>query len=328
MTFKNKTILVTGGTGSFGNYIAKRLLDSGVKEVRILSRDEKKQYDMRIHYNYDERLKFFVGDIRDFDRVNMVMKGVDLVYQAAALKQVPSCESAPFEAVKTNVIGVENVIRSSILNKVEKVICVSTDKAVKPVNVMGMTKAIQERLIINANQDPDNENTKLCVVRYGNVLLSRGSVVPYFRKLLAEGKELTITDYEMTRFLLSLDDAIDLVVYATIHGEGGETFVKKAPAVKILRLAEILSENEGKELKVREIGKFPGEKLHEILITEEELDRTRDEGNYFKVNPWWIRTRFNELKEEYASDSEIISEGAAIRALLDHADVSAKKVMI
>lgn len=326
MHYKGKVVLVTGGTGSFGNYISHRLLEKDVKEIRIYSRDEKKQYDMRIHYKNHPKLKFYIGDIRDVSRLNDIMVGVDLVYQAAALKQVPACELAPFEAVKTNVAGVENVIRTALRNKVEKVICVSTDKAVKPVNVMGMTKAIQERLILNANHDPDNKGTKLCVVRYGNVMLSRGSVIPFFRRQLSLNETLTITDEGMTRFLLTLSDAIDLVMYATENTQGGETFVKKAPSSSILHLAKILSEQSGKPFKHKNIGKFPGEKLHEILISEEELVRTEDKGDYFIVHPWWNSNNHNDLKVEYDSGSAVTFDDEFIKSLIDRADNKASEV--
>jgi len=325
---RNKIVLVTGGTGSFGNYIVNRLLKYDVKEIRILSRDEKKQYDMKINYKHNPKLKFFIGDIRDYVRVEAVMENVDIVYQAAALKHVAVCENSPFEAVKTNIVGVENVIRAALKFKVEKIICVSTDKAVKPVNVMGMTKAIQERLMLSANLSPENKGTVICVVRYGNVLLSRGSVVPYFRRLLTRGETITITHEEMTRFLLTLDDAIDLVMFATEHALGGETFVKKAPAALITHIAKVLSEDAGKSAEYKVIGKFPGEKLHEILITEEELDRTEDKGDYFTVHPWWNKQIFTDLNEEYSSGMEIIKEDSEIRALIAYADDKARNVHI
>ena len=327
MDFSNKIILVTGGTGSFGHYIVHRFLtDYDVKEVRILSRDEKKQYDMKIHYQHNPKLNFFLGDIRDANRVDDVMQDVDIVYQAAALKQVPACEIDPFEAVKTNVIGVENIIRAALKHRVEKVICVSTDKAVKPVNVMGMTKAIQERLMLSANHAPTNKSTKLCVVRYGNVMLSRGSVIPYFRKLLLEKKQLTITDEKMTRFLLTLDDAIDLVMFATINTVGGETFVKKAPSTYMTDLAKILSEDLGIPTNYRIIGKYPGEKLDEILITEEELQRTENKGDYFTIHPWWDKKTFLDLTEEYSSGMEVIRDEITIKALIARADEKAKEI--
>jgi UDP-N-acetylglucosamine 4,6-dehydratase len=318
--FKNKTVLVTGGTGSFGNFITRRLFDLGVKEIRIFSRDEKKQYDMRIHYKNDSRLHFFIGDIRNPERVLEVMHGVDIVYQAAALKQVPACEQAPLEAIQTNILGVQNIIDAALKCKVEKVITVSTDKAVKPVNVMGMSKALQERLIINANHSPMNRGTKFCVVRYGNVLQSRGSVVPFFRRQLKYGEKITITDEQMNRFLLTLGDAIDLVFFATEHTIGGETFVKKAPSSRIIDIAKVLSEEAGQELEYSVIGKFPGEKLYEILITEEELSRTKDMGDYFVVYPYWTKERYSDLQTEYGSDSDIVTELAKIKELIDRSD--------
>lgn len=326
--YKNKTILVTGGTGSFGNYIVHRLITKDVKEIRILSRDEKKQYDMRIFYKNNPKLKFFIGDIRDFNRVNEVMEGVDIVYQAAALKHVSVCEMSPFEAVKTNVIGVENVISAALKHKVQKVICVSTDKAVKPVNVMGMTKAIQERLMLSANHAPENKGTIFCVVRYGNVLLSRGSIIPYFRKLLSEGETLTITDEKMTRFLLTLEDAIDLVMFATENAVGGETFVKKAPSAYIVDLAKVLCIEAGKPYDYRVIGKIPGEKLDEILITEEELLRSEDNGDYFTIHPWWKQVKFNHISEEYSSGMDIIRDVKTLQNLLNTADEQAALVNV
>lgn len=325
---KDQIVVVTGGTGSFGNYIVHRLLRMDVGEIRILSRDEKKQYDMRINYRNNPRLRFFIGDIRDRARVDQVMEGADVVYQAAALKHVPVCEQSPFEAVKTNVVGVENVIRSACRHRVKKVVCVSTDKAVKPVNVMGMTKAIQERLMISANREPDNEGTVFTVVRYGNVLLSRGSVVPYFRRLIDRKEAITVTDEAMTRFLLTLDDAIDLVMYATDNAVGGETFVKKAPAALIVQIARVLCAQAGVPAEYKVIGKFPGEKIHEILITEEELDRTEDKGDYFTIRPWWRREVSHELRDEYSSGNEILRDDAQIGALIDRADRSARNVHI
>lgn len=328
MSLKNKVILVTGGTGSFGNFIAHRLLEQEVKEIRILSRDEKKQYDMRIHYNNHPKIRFFVGDIRDYARVEEAMEGVDIVYQAAALKQVPACEYDPMEAIKTNVIGVNNIIRAALKSKVEKVITVSTDKAVKPVNVMGMTKALQERLMVSANLSPANKGTKFCVVRYGNVMRSRGSVIPYFRRLLALNQTLTITDVDMTRFLLTLGDAIDLVFYATEHTQGGETFVKKAPTTTVINIAKVLCEEFGKEFNYKTIGKYPGEKIHEILISEEELLRTQDKGDYFVVNPWWNKTLINELKEEYSSGMDVLNDLEEVKNILKKADIEYNKISV
>jgi len=327
--FENKTILVTGGTGSFGNYICHRLLNEyNPKEIRILSRDEKKQYDMRIHYKSHPKLKFFIGDIRDFSRVNEVMSGVDIVYQAAALKHVPVCEQSPFEAIKTNVVGVENVIRAALSHGVKSMVCVSTDKAVKPVNVMGMTKALQERLMLAANNAPDNKGTTVCVVRYGNVLLSRGSVIPYFRKLLSEGRNITITDKDMTRFLLTLSDAIDLVMYATVHMQGGETFVKKAPSAYIEDIAEVLCKEQNLPYQKEYIGRLPGEKLDEILLTEEELPRSKDMGDYICVHPWWKKEVYNDFSKEYSSGDEIEKDHGRIAELIAEADKMAATINI
>jgi len=326
--FKDQVVLVTGGTGSFGNYIVNRLLTKDVKEVRIFSRDEKKQYDMKIFYNNNPKLKFFIGDIRDYSRVSEVMKGVDIVYQAAALKHVSVCEMSPFEAVKTNVVGVQNVISASLKNQVKQVICVSTDKAVKPVNVMGMTKALQERLMISANMAPENRGTIFSVVRYGNVLLSRGSVIPFFRKLINDNETITITDEKMTRFLLTLEDAIDLVMFATENAEGGETFVKKAPSTYIVDLAKVLCMEANKPYNYRVIGKLPGEKLDEILITEEELDRSEDKGDYFTIHPWWSKKVFRDIEKEYSSGQNITRDISMIKSLIKEADLRASEVHI
>lgn len=328
MDFKNKIVLVTGGTGSFGNYLVHRLLSTDVNELRIFSRDEKKQYDMKENYKNDSRLKFFIGDIRDARRIDEVMENVDVLYQAAALKHVPVCEFSPFEAVKTNIVGVENVIQAALKHQVDKVVCLSTDKAVKPVNVMGMTKAIQERLIVSANLSPRNRGTIFSVVRYGNVLMSRGSVVPFFRRLLARGEEITITDERMSRFLLTLNDAIDLVMFATINGYGGETFVKKAPSALIPQIARILSEDLDKDFRYKIIGKYPGEKIHEILITEEEFDRSEDHGQYFTIHPWWKKEQFTDISVEYSSEDQLIDDDAQIRQLIHSADEAAQRIQI
>jgi UDP-N-acetylglucosamine 4,6-dehydratase/5-epimerase len=324
--FQDKVILVTGGTGSFGHYIVDRLLAYPVKEIRILSRDEKKQYDMKIRYQNNPILKFFIGDIRDRQRIDEVMEGVNIVYQAAALKHVPICEYSPYEAVKTNVVGVENIVQSALRFGVEKVICVSTDKAVKPVNVMGMTKALQERLMLSANLATNNKGTKFCVVRYGNVLLSRGSVIPYFRQLISENKPLTITDEAMTRFLLTLDDAIDLVMFATEFTKGGETFVKKAPSALMIDIARILCDEAKTNFNYKVIGKYPGEKIHEILITEEELQRTEDNQDYFVVHPWWNSKSFEDIVDEYSSGTSVVTNTQIIQELISVADAKAKAV--
>lgn len=327
MIFNNAVVLIAGGTGSFGNFMVAKLLEHNLRELRILSRDEKKQYDMKKHYGSDERLRFFIGSIRDFECVNQVMAGVDIVLQAAALKQVPNCEMNPMEAIKTNVIGVDNVIRAAIAHQTSLFITVSTDKAVKPVNVMGMTKALQERLVINANYLPDNSATRFLCVRYGNVMSSRGSAIPFFRELIARDEVITITDVHMTRFLLTFGDAIDLVSFATENAQGGEIFVKKAPSVRIVDLARILCEQAGKPFSYREIGKYPGEKIHEILISEEELNRTIDRGDYFNIAPWWETAHYKHVVAEYSSADHVASDDV-IKQLLDKSDDEFERVAI
>lgn len=327
--FENKIVLITGGTGSFGNYIVYRLLkETNVKEIRIFSRDEQKQYDMKIHYKSDPRLKFFIGDIRNYHRVYDVMENVDIVYQAAALKHVPVCEQSPYEAVQTNIIGVENIISCALKRMVEKVICVSTDKAVKPVSVMGMTKAIQERLMLSANRAPNNRGTMFAVIRYGNVLLSRGSIVPYFRRLLSIGEELTYTDMKMTRFLLTFDDAIDLIIFATDHATGGEIFIKKPPSTYISKIGEVLCREAGLPHDYKVIGCFPGEKLDEILLSEEELIYAEDMGDYIIVHPWWHKLTFRDFKKEYISSDNMIFHMDQIAALIADADKKAEYINI
>ncbi len=320
MSLNNKIVLVTGGTGSFGKFIVRRLLDSNVREVRVFSRDEKKQYDMRLHYAGEKRIRFITGDVRDLNRVREAMHNCALVFQAAALKHVFACELQPFEAVKTNVAGAENVISAAMDARVARVVTVSTDKAVKPVNVMGMTKALQERLTLSANNSPANQGTKLSVVRYGNVMNSRGSAVPFFRDLVAAGKPITITHPAMTRFLLTLNDAVDLVLFAAKHMKGGETFVKKAPTVRILDLAAAIAEEGGRKFDHKVIGVLPGEKFHEVLISEEELQRTRDLGDYYVVAPWWEKKFTTKLQAEYSSEHNIVSDLSAIRTLLAKSD--------
>jgi UDP-N-acetylglucosamine 4,6-dehydratase len=317
---KNKTVLVTGGTGSFGLFIVQRLLRLGVRKVRVLSRDEKKHYDMRIQFSGENRLELMTGDIRDHRRVKQAVNGCHLVFQAAAMKHVNNCEMHPYEACRTNIEGVQNVIDASIEAGVERFITVSTDKAVKPVNVMGMTKAIQERLVIAANYLPGAGRTRFACVRYGNVMSSRGSAIPFFRSLIEKGRPITITHEEMTRFLLTLDDAIDLVMYAADHMRGGEIYVKKAPSVRIVDLARCLCESAGRNFDYQVIGMIPGEKLHEILISEEELPRTRELPGYFIVSPFWARRPKDPVGEEYESSSELIEEQIKIRRLLARSD--------
>ena len=325
VSIKEKSILVTGGTGSFGNFIVHRLLELGAREVRVLSRDEKKQHDMKCFYRGHTNLTFVIGDLRDRQTVAEAMQGIQVVFQAAALKQVPSCESFPMEAVQTNVLGVHNLIAAALERGVEVFIGLSTDKAVKPVNVMGMTKALQERLVLAANSSRTNKGTRLACVRYGNVLRSRGSVIPFFRRQLSLGQRVTVTDERMTRFLLTLNEAIDLVLYAIAHAQGGEIFVRKAPAARILDVASVISEEFGRSLNYEVIGMLPGEKLNEVLVSEEELARVEDCGNYLKVHPWWSKERPHELDREFNSLDHLVSRDE-VRKLIAQADAEFKKM--
>jgi UDP-N-acetylglucosamine 4,6-dehydratase/5-epimerase len=319
MDYSQKSVLVSGGTGSFGNFIVHRLLDLEAKEVRVLSRDEKKQHDMRVFYRGRTNLTFVLGDIRNRNRLDEAMNGIDIMFHAAALKQVPTCEQFPDEAIHTNIAGAQNVVDAALRNNLETFVMISTDKAVKPVNVMGMTKAIQERIVLKGNQSRLNRGTRFACVRYGNVLRSRGSVVPLFRRLLAGGKRISITDERMTRFLLTLNDAIDLVLYAAAEQRGGEIFVRKAPAARIVDLARVLSEQANKPLEYDIIGMLPGEKLNEIMLSEEELVRTEDMGDYYKIHPWWSAMHLDHLTAEYSSYDNLV-EMEHIRRLLARAD--------
>lgn len=281
--FSNKTLLITGGTGSFGNAVLRRFLDSDLHEIRILSRDEKKQDDMRKKYN-NPKLKFYIGDVRDYQSVLNVVRGVDFIYHAAALKQVPSCEFHPLEAVKTNVLGTENVLEAAISCGVERVICLSTDKAVYPINAMGISKAMMEKVIVAKSRS--SNSTVICATRYGNVMASRGSVIPLFVDQIRAGKPITITDPNMTRFMMTLDDAVDLVLYAFEYGKSGEIFVQKAPAATIQTLAHALSGLMGvPSHEVRIIGTRHGEKLYEALLSREEMVAAEDLGDYYRVPP-------------------------------------------
>ena len=279
---KDKVLLITGGTGSFGHAVVDRFLDTDIKEIRILSRDEKKQFDMRTSYNND-KLKFYIGDIRDYDSIKDAFLGVDYVFHAAALKQVPSCEFYPMEAVRTNVNGSNNVITACIENKVKKVIFLSTDKATYPINVMGMTKALMEKNVIARSRNIKDNQTIFCLTRYGNVMGSRGSVIPLFLEQIKENKPITVTNPDMTRFMMTLDDAVDLVMYAFEHGEQGDLFVQKAPAATIDTLAQAIMELSNKNTGVKYIGTRHGEKLYETLVTQEEMLRAEDLGNFFKI---------------------------------------------
>jgi UDP-N-acetylglucosamine 4,6-dehydratase len=279
--FSDKVLLITGGTGSFGNAVLRRFLDSDLREIRIFSRDEKKQDDMRKKYN-NPKLKFYIGDVRDYQSVLNVVRGVDFIYHAAALKQVPSCEFHPLEAVKTNVFGTENVLEAAITCGVKRVVVLSTDKAVYPINAMGISKAMMEKVAVAKSRN----STVINVTRYGNVMCSRGSVIPLFTNQIRSGQPITITDPAMTRFMMTLDDAVDLVLYAFEHGKPGEIFVQKAPAATIETLAYALTGLLGKpEHEVRVIGTRHGEKLYEALLSREEMVAAEDLGGYYRVPP-------------------------------------------
>lgn len=281
--FKDKTLLITGGTGSFGNAILNRFLNTDIKEIRIFSRDEKKQDDMRHQYQ-NPKIKFYIGDVRDKRSVDNAMPCVDYIFHAAALKQVPSCEFFPTQAVRTNVFGTENVLDSAIQNKVKNVVVLSTDKACYPINAMGISKALMEKVAIAKGRSlGKNATTTICCTRYGNVMASRGSVIPLFIDQLKAGNNLTITDPNMTRFMMTLDDAVDLVLYAFTHGENGDLFVQKAPAATIHTLAESIIELYRAESEIKTIGTRHGEKLYETLVTREEMAKAEDMGNYFRV---------------------------------------------
>lgn len=281
--FKNGKLLITGGTGSFGNAVLRRFLNSELHEIRIFSRDEKKQDDMRKKYN-NPKLKFYIGDVRDYQSVLNAVRGVDYIYHAAALKQVPSCEFYPLEAVKTNVLGTENVLEAAIVSEVKRVVCLSTDKAVYPINAMGISKAMMEKVMVAKSRGSDS--TLICGTRYGNVMASRGSVIPLFIDQIRQNKPITITDPSMTRFMMTLDDAVNLVLYAFEHGNPGDIFVQKAPAATIETLAHALMKLMGVvDHQVRVIGTRHGEKLYEALLTREELVAAEDLGDYYRVPP-------------------------------------------
>lgn len=281
--FANQTLLITGGTGSFGNAVLRRFLDSDLREIRIFSRDEKKQDDMRKKYN-NPKLKFYIGDVRDYQSVLNVVRGVDFIYHAAALKQVPSCEFYPLEAVKTNVLGAENVLEAAITSDVKRVVVLSTDKAVYPINAMGISKAMMEKVAVAKSRN--SKGTVINVTRYGNVMCSRGSVIPLFTNQIRTGQPITITDSSMTRFMMTLDDAVNLVFYAFEHGRSGEIFVQKSPAATIETLAYALINLLGKpDHEIRVIGTRHGEKLYEALLSREEMVAAEDLGDYYRVPP-------------------------------------------
>ena len=287
--FKDKVLLITGGTGSFGNAVLRRFLSSDIREIRIFSRDEKKQDDMR-HALQSPKVKFYIGNVRDKRSVDVAMQGVDYVFSAAALKQVPSCEFFPMEAVRTNIYGTENVLLSAIEHRVSNVVVLSTDKAAYPINAMGMSKALMEKVAVAKGRElGEGARTTICCTRYGNVMASRGSVIPLWVEQMQEGKPITITDPHMTRFMMTLDDAVDLVVYAFTHGHNGDLFVQKAPAATLSTLAEALKQTYGRidpkylETEVKVIGTRHGEKLYETLVTREEMVRAVDMGDYYRI---------------------------------------------
>lgn len=303
--FTGQTLLITGGTGSFGNAALDRFLTTDVGEIRIFSRDEKKQDDMRHKYN-NSRLKFYIGDVRDYDSINSAMRGVDFVFSAAALKQVPSCEFYPIEAVKTNVLGTENTLKAAFQNGVKRVVVLSTDKAVHPINAMGMSKALMEKVTIAMSRNLSEKETVMCNTRYGNVMASRGSVIPLFVRQIMKGEPLTITDPEMTRFMMSLTDSVELVLFAFKHGRQGDTFIQKAPAATILNLAEALKKVFNVNNKIQILGTRHGEKKHECLMSREEMARAEDMGDYYRIK---ADSRDLNYKKYFAEGEEKISVG-------------------
>ncbi|WP_169293977.1 polysaccharide biosynthesis protein [Advenella sp. EE-W14] len=307
MLFKHKTLLITGGTGSFGNAVLKRFLNTDLAEIRIFSRDEKKQDDMRKRYA-SSKLKFYIGDVRDYQSVLNATRGVDYIFHAAALKQVPSCEFHPMEAVKTNIVGTENVLEAAIQNQVKRVVCLSTDKAVYPINAMGISKAMMEKVMVAKSRHAEDDKTVICGTRYGNVMASRGSVIPLFIDQIRAGKALTLTDPDMTRFMMTLSDAVDLVLHAFEHGNNGDIFIQKAPAATIETLAKALTGLLGKpEHPIEVIGTRHGEKLYEALLSREEMAAAEDMGQYYRVPPD-LRdlnyTKYVEQGEEKITHSE------------------------
>jgi UDP-glucose 4-epimerase len=283
--FSGKIILITGGTGSFGNAVLKELLNAGIREIRIFSRDEKKQDDMRKRYN-NARLKFYIGDVRDYSSLLSATLGVDYIFHAAALKQVPSCEFHPMEAVKTNILGTDNMLEAAIQNSVSRVVCLSTDKAAYPINAMGISKAMMEKIMVAKSRNVIDNRTIICGTRYGNVMASRGSVIPLFVEQVNAGKPITITDPTMTRFMMTLENAVDLVLYAFEHGRNGDIFVQKSPAATVETMTKaLLNIMKKPEHTVNVIGTRHGEKLYETLLSREEMAAAEDLGNYFRVRP-------------------------------------------
>ena len=323
--FNNKTLLITGGTGSFGNAVIRKFLDTGIKEIRIFSRDEKKQDDMRNAYRND-KLKFYIGNVRDYDSIHSAMHGVDYAFHAAALKQVPSCEFFPLEAVKTNILGTENVLNAAISQNVQKVVVLSTDKAVYPINAMGMSKALMEKVMTAKSRTVDGNKIVLCGTRYGNVIASRGSVIPLFIEQIKEGMPLTVTDTNMTRFIMSLENAIDLVLYAFENGKAGDIFVQKAPACAIGDLAIAVKELFGAKNEIKVIGTRHGEKLFETLLNREEMANALDLGDYYKIsidardlnyNKYFIEGEEEiSVKEDYTSNNTRILNVEEVKEVL------------
>ena len=305
--FKDKVLLITGGTGSFGNAVLKRFIDTDIKEIRIFSRDEKKHEDMRIAYKND-KIKFYIGNVRDYRSIEDAMDGVDYVFHAAALKQVPSCEFFPIEAVETNILGANNVIEAAINHKVKKVIVLSTDKAAYPINAMGMSKALMEKVAIAKGINLEDGRTVICRTRYGNVMASRGSVIPLFCQQIEEGKPITVTNPEMTRFMMTLEDAVDLVIYAFEHGEQGDLFVQKAPAATIEVLADAIKELKHSNVKTNIIGTRHGEKLYEVLVTKEEMVSAEDLGDYYRIPADKRNLNYQKYENVGNKDLETIEE--------------------
>ncbi|MDP3538773.1 MAG: polysaccharide biosynthesis protein [Azonexus sp.] len=296
--FTDKKLIITGGTGSFGNAVLKRFLHTDIAEIRIFSRDEKKQDDMRKRYN-SPKLKFYIGDVRDQRSVSTAVRGVDYVFHAAALKQVPSCEFYPGEAVRTNVLGTENVLEAAIAAGVKRVVCLSTDKAVYPINAMGISKAMMEKVMVAASRNLEGTNTVICGTRYGNVMASRGSVIPLFVEQVLAGKPISITDGSMTRFMMTLDDAVELVLYAFEHGTNGDIFVQKAPAATVETLAKAICELMQKpDHPIQTIGTRHGEKLYETLLSREEMAAAKDLGDYFQIPPDLRDLNYGKFVEE------------------------------
>jgi UDP-glucose 4-epimerase len=333
--FKDKILLITGGTGSFGNAVLTRFLHANIKEIRIFSRDEKKQHDMRVTLN-NSKVKFYIGDVRNYDSVETAMNGVDFVFHAAALKQVPSCEFFPIEATKTNVLGTENVIKAAVANGVKNVICLSTDKAAYPINAMGITKALMEKVAVAASRNIVDDKTIVCLTRYGNVMASRGSVIPFFVDQIKNDEPITVTDPNMTRYLMSLEEAVDLVLFAFENGKQGDLFIQKAPASTIGDLAQAIKELFNASNPVKVIGTRHGEKLYETLCTREEMAKAIDLGDYYRIPADNRDLNYNDYfengdvkksqLEDYNSHNAVILSVAGIKEKLLNLDYVKKQV--